>query len=184
MWSEPKIAITSALKSSIRFRFWSTASAVPRYQPDPKRICGGTTVTKKSGSCARPPRDAQVLDERLRFVLDEDVDRRELGVHEVRQHEIDEPEPPAERHRRLGALAGERLEPLALAAGHDHREDPGPPRHRAQPSPGGPMPHAGSRSGKQKSSRSSRRSEFASSGESGSPEASPRAISERRLNSA
>src|SRR2546425_13333629 len=51
MWSEPKIAMTSALKSSIRLRFWSTASAVPRYQPDPKRICGGTTVTKKSGSC-------------------------------------------------------------------------------------------------------------------------------------
>src|SRR2546429_7647944 len=51
MWSEPKIAMTSALKSSIRLRFWSTASAVPRYQPDPKRICGGTTVTKKPGSC-------------------------------------------------------------------------------------------------------------------------------------
>src|SRR3989442_13277005 len=52
MWSEPKIAMTSALKSSIRLRFWSTASAVPRYQPDPKRICGGKTVAKKSGSCA------------------------------------------------------------------------------------------------------------------------------------
>jgi len=46
MWSAPKIATTSGLKSSIRLRFWSTASAVPRYHAGPKRIWGGTTVTK------------------------------------------------------------------------------------------------------------------------------------------
>ena len=44
------MATTSGPKSSMRFRFCSTASAVPRYHAEPKRIWGGTTVTKKFGS--------------------------------------------------------------------------------------------------------------------------------------
>src|SRR5579872_360623 len=58
MWSAPKIAIRSGSMSRIRFRFWNTASAVPRYQDSPHRICGGTGMMKCSSTTAliRHPR--------------------------------------------------------------------------------------------------------------------------------
>ena len=52
------------------------------------------------------------------------------------------------------------LQALALAAGHDHREDARRARGIRSAPRGRAQPQAGSRSGKQKSSRSSRRSEL------------------------
>jgi len=78
---------------------------------------------------ARPPSQAQVLDQRLRLVLHEDVERRHVRVHEVRQDEIDQAMTAAEGYRRLRALARERLQAIAAAAGHDHREHPRAPPH-------------------------------------------------------
>ncbi len=133
---------------------------------------------------ARAPGQPQVLDQRLGLVLHEDVERRHVRVHEVREYEVDQTVAAAERDRRLRALARERLQAVTTAAGHDHREQARAPRHRAQCAAGAPRPHAGSRSGKQKSSRSSRRSVSAASDERVSPASSARAISQSRLNSA
>ena len=79
-----------------------------------------------------------------------------LRVHEVGEHEVDDAIAAAEGHRRLGAVARERMQALALAAGHDHAEDARPPsRHLSAWA--GAWAQAGSRSGKTKSSRSRRR---------------------------
>ena len=51
-------------------------------------------------------RDVRV--ERVRLVLRQHLDLEEAGVDEVRQHEVDEAIATADRHRRLGALGGER----------------------------------------------------------------------------
>ena len=50
--------------------------------------------------------------------------RRYLGVDQVGQHEVDQPVVAAERHRRLGAVRGQRGEPLAFTAGQDDAEHP------------------------------------------------------------
>ena len=54
MWSAPKTRTASPRYSSIRWRFWKTESAVPRYQDSPIRICAGTTVTKASYELRAP----------------------------------------------------------------------------------------------------------------------------------
>ena len=64
-----------------------------------------------------------VLDERVRLELREDLDLREAGVHEVVQDEIDDPVAPAERHGRFRAVAREREQALAHAAREDDGED-------------------------------------------------------------
>ena len=73
---------------------------MPRYQTSPMRICGGTTVMKWSGT--RPlvrQAEAQVLDQRLRLVLDQHVERQDPRVDEVREDEVDDAVAAAERHR-------------------------------------------------------------------------------------
>ena len=72
---------------------------------------------------ARLPRDAQVLDQRLRHVLDEHVEREDPRVDEVGQDEVDDPVAPAERHRGLAALPREGLETRAPAPGEDQGEN-------------------------------------------------------------
>ena len=71
----------------------------------------------------------QVLDERLRLVLHEHVERGHLRVDEVGEDEVDDAITAPEGHGRLGAVAGEGMQPLALAAGHDHAEHTRAPSH-------------------------------------------------------
>jgi hypothetical protein len=61
--------------------------------------------------------------ERVRLVLRQHDDLRQPRVDEVGQREVDEPVLAAERDGGLGAIRGERHEPLALAAGeHDSKD--------------------------------------------------------------
>ena len=68
------------------------------------------------------PAALDVLDQRLRLVLGEHRDLADAGIDAIRQHEIDDAEFAAEGRRRLAAVLGERLEPLAAAARHDDRQ--------------------------------------------------------------
>ena len=66
------------------------------------------------------PAHADVPVERERLVLRGDEDAAQPGVDAVAQREVDDAVRPAEVDRRLGALLGQRIEPLAGAAGeHD-----------------------------------------------------------------
>ncbi len=58
----------------------------------------------------------------MALVLGEDGDPPELPVDEVREREVDQAVVPAEGHRRLGPVLGERPQPLPLTAGEDERE--------------------------------------------------------------
>ncbi len=69
------------------------------------------------------PASRQMLHQRARLVLGQHADLGDAGVHEVREDEVDDAVAPAERHGRLGPVAGERIESLALAAGEDQRDD-------------------------------------------------------------
>jgi hypothetical protein len=64
----------------------------------------------------QPPRDRDVPVERVALVLREHDDAPEAGVDEVGEGEVDQPVVAAERYGRLGAISGQRGEPLALAA--------------------------------------------------------------------
>ena len=97
------------------------AAAEPHLADPHLRRHDGDEVVRHQA--ARLPRDAQMLDQRLRHVLDEDVEREDAGVHEVRQDEVDDPVAPAERHRGLAALAREGLETRALPSGEDQGEN-------------------------------------------------------------
>ncbi len=66
---------------------------------------------------------ADVLDQRLRLVLHQQIDRVDLGIDEVREHEIDDPVLAVEGHGRLAALCRERVQARAFAAGHDDGEN-------------------------------------------------------------
>ena len=69
------------------------------------------------------PALADVAVERERLVLRGDEDVAQSRVDAVAQDEIDDAVGPAEIHRRLGALARQRREPFAGAAGqHDHED--------------------------------------------------------------
>ncbi len=58
------------------------------------------------------------------LVLGQHHDPVVAAVGQVGEREVDEPVVAAERNRRLGALAGQREQPLALAPGEHHRENP------------------------------------------------------------
>jgi len=68
------------------------------------------------------PAELHVAVEGETLVLGEDVDPLQSRVGAVREREVDDAVLAGERHRRLGPLLGERIEPLPLAAGQDHRE--------------------------------------------------------------
>ena len=68
------------------------------------------------------PAHAHVAVEALGLVLGGDEDLAQARVDAVGEREVDDPVRPAEGHRRLGALAGERVEPLAGAAGEQDRD--------------------------------------------------------------
>ncbi len=69
------------------------------------------------------PAARDVAIERVGLVLSQDVDPVEPGVHQVRQHEVDDSISPAEGDRRLGAVQGQRSEAAALPTGEHHGHD-------------------------------------------------------------
>ena len=65
------------------------------------------------------PAHPDVAVERERFVLRRNEDAAQPGVDAVAEREVDDAIGPAKVHGRLGPLLGERIEPLARAAGQD-----------------------------------------------------------------
>ncbi len=74
----------------------------------------------------QPPRLGDVPVQAVRLVLRQHRHLEEAGVDEAGQGEVDEAVDPAERHRRLGPVGGERHQPLALTAGEHDAEHPRP----------------------------------------------------------
>ena len=66
------------------------------------------------------PGAADMLDQRLRLVLHQQVNRMDIGIDEVAEDEVHDAVAPGERYRRFGAFRRQRVEPRAFAAGHDH----------------------------------------------------------------
>jgi hypothetical protein len=64
-----------------------------------------------------------VAREAHRLVLGEHQDFANAAVEAVRQREVDNPVDAAERHGRLGAIAGEGFKARSFAAGQNHRQD-------------------------------------------------------------
>ena len=58
----------------------------------------------------------------MRLVLRENADPQIAGVDEIGQHEVDQPVGAAEGNRGLGAVGGQRIQPLALTAGQDNAQ--------------------------------------------------------------
>jgi hypothetical protein len=73
----------------------------------------------------QPPRPGDVEVEAVALVLGQDHDPQIAGVGHVRQGEVDDAVVPAEGHRRLRPVGGERRQALPLAAGEDHGQDVG-----------------------------------------------------------
>ena len=71
---------------------------------------------------AQPPVLRDVPVQRMRLVLGQHADAQIPGIDQVRQHEVDQPIGAAEGNRGLGAVRGERIQPFALAPGHDDAE--------------------------------------------------------------
>jgi len=71
-----------------------------------------------------PPGPLDVLGQRLRLVLREDVDRADARIRQVRQHEVDDPVPASEGYGGLGAIEREREKARSLAARHHQRDEP------------------------------------------------------------
>ena len=72
-----------------------------------------------------PPRQGDVLVERVRLVLGQHRDLPHTGVREVRQDEVDQPVGPAERDRGFRPVHRERHQPLSFTAGEDDGENLG-----------------------------------------------------------
>ena len=108
----------SAGSCSTSLRFWSTASAVPRYHsaPRPRAIYGWRRRIPPDSVKVPWPPQPDVVVERARVVLRQDDHVRDVGVHAVRQGEVDDPVLAAERDGGLGAFLRQDREPLALAA--------------------------------------------------------------------
>jgi len=70
-----------------------------------------------------PPRRGDVPVQRVGLVLGEHGDPEVAGIHQVGQHEVDEPVRTAERNGRLGAVSGQRPQPLSLTARENNPED-------------------------------------------------------------
>ena len=71
---------------------------------------------------SEPPARTDVLDQRLRLVLDEEVNRIDTGIHEVAEHVVDDAMAAPERHCRLAARARERLQPIPTTPRHHDAE--------------------------------------------------------------
>jgi hypothetical protein len=65
------------------------------------------------------PGAADVLDQRLRLVLDQEVNGKDLRIDQVGKDKIDDAVPTAEGNRGLGPMFGKRMQTRAFAACED-----------------------------------------------------------------
>src|SRR6478609_489398 len=100
--------MTSGCQSSMRLRFWYTASAVPSYHPSRARLRRNDAHKTVGQPSNNLPALAQVFDQGLRAVLDEHVQRCDVRIHEVAEHEIDDAIFPSEGYGRFTADFGQR----------------------------------------------------------------------------
>ena len=70
----------------------------------------------------RAPATVQVFQQGLRFELGHDINRQDAGVHEVRQHEIDDTVAAAKRHRGFRPVLRQWIKTLAPSACHDYAQ--------------------------------------------------------------
>ena len=82
---------------------------------------------------AHPPRRGDVPVQRVRFVLRQHTDLEIPGIHQVRQHEVDQSEVSAERNCWFCAVSSQRPQPFSFAACKYDPEDLGL-GHGADPS--------------------------------------------------
>ena len=82
---------------------------------------------------AHPPGGRDVPVERVRLVLRQHADSQVPGIHQIRQHEVDEPEISAERNGWLCAVGGQRPQPLSLTTGENDAENSGFDDHGTNP---------------------------------------------------
>ena len=71
----------------------------------------------------RRPGGGDVAHQRLGLVLRQHVDGRDAGVHQVAQHEIDDPVAVGERQRRLRVLGGQGMQPRTFTSGENESDD-------------------------------------------------------------
>ena len=86
---------------------------------------------------AEAPGCREMTDERLGFVLHQDVNRIDLGVDKIAQDEIDDAITPAEGHRWFATLFSQGAEPPPSPTCQNDRQDTGL-SHRSPPSPAAP----------------------------------------------
>jgi len=96
------------------------AARVPPWAEPLLRRHGGDVVTDDGG---HPPGLTDVPIQRVRLVLGEHADPQVLRVHQIGQHEIDQPIVATEWNGRLGAVCGERPQAFAFTTGEDYAED-------------------------------------------------------------
>ena len=101
----------------MEYTFWYTASAVPWYQCSLTRFCGGRISTNSPSSSETMLQPIRMWRfKRERFVLRRDEDAAQPGVDAIAEGEVDDPVRPAEKHRRFGAISGQRIQTLAGAS--------------------------------------------------------------------
>jgi len=88
----------------------------------------GHVVAQQGG---HPPGGGDVPVQRMRLVLGQHADPQIPTIDQIGQNEVDQPVVAAERDRRLGAVGGERPQPLALTAGEHDPEHAGLRTHVA-----------------------------------------------------
>jgi hypothetical protein len=66
--------------------------------------------------CRHPPGRGDVPVEAVVLVLRQHHDLQEAGIHQIREHEVDQPVDAAERHGRLGPVGCKWQQPGALTA--------------------------------------------------------------------
>ena len=76
-----------------------------------------------AGKPGQPPVLRNVAIQRMRLVLGEHADTQVSRIHQIGQHEVDQPVGAAERNRRFGAVGRQWVEPLALPARQDDAKD-------------------------------------------------------------
>ena len=86
------------------------------------RLLGRDDVDERLREVVEPVGLADVPVERRRIELRQHEDPADAGVQAVADGDVDEPVFAADRHGRLGAAVGERVEPLALPAAQDDRQ--------------------------------------------------------------
>ena len=75
--------------------------------------------------CRHPPGEGDVTIQAVALVLGQDRDPPVTAVGEVGKNEVDEAVNAAKRHRRLGPVSRQWIQPLAFTSSEDHGDDLG-----------------------------------------------------------